>query len=886
MFLPWRLPISDDQHEQVFIERLSKVLHWAHQITGGDAALAEDLAQDAFLHFTAGRPPLQGISNIDKYLYVVLKNLFRSHLASVSRRRTVPFDPLAHENAMQTWRSADPERRLTVRDDLRRICLFVCERKETSKGASAFLLHFFHGLSLFDVSLVMQTTRGAVDERLSVIRKEARHWLHRPAPVLVRSGSDEADLMAELQSAIASTCHGDCFSADEVRRRYAPGASDLPKDRLAHLASCSKCLRLISELLQFPRDPGSTPTATPGDRDRLSRWQRNRAALFSMEPSELRLIVNGNLLATERVNGPDNNFSVAVVLREPLEFVEIWGDETTRLLFLCGISEPPDGKFEQEASLQLNGRRLQLNLRFTEPWPTIAINYQCRPNEHLSEVREPELVSSADTVLLRGKRSENRRFWRFSTPTFSTAIAIALIILLLFIPATETTLSASELLIRAEKWQQRITTTRTPVLHRRFSLTKQRSGGPAQRTFVDVWRREDARIKLSRWTDESGRVLSEVSRPLSQFPPVKEETIWQFEPSADAFVAAAGPLGRAAVVTAGDHTIIRIGSAELVLDRATNRPVEERLSLEMGEYVFSESSTETIPVAASPLFRASANSSSIDKRLRASIEPRRTVSPPAGVESKAEERELQVRRELHALQLATAATVIKNGTTIDVRLAPTSLEQEQQLRSALGRILGVNISILNTKAAVLDAVAINNPPTGATSSAKLREPLASKWLKLFFNTDSEVHAEEVRRVEAGQRLVSCAAEWRLLAERYPVNVERELSLEARATLAEIVDDLRAKIRRDLDDERNAISVLLQYAADLPIAAPSDPPCQSWESQAIRAADLVWEHEQAIEKFYAPIASDGVLLSDADTLLKLRNLSSSLDSVLRNSCSHK
>jgi DNA-directed RNA polymerase specialized sigma24 family protein len=103
MFLPWRLSASDNPHEQAFVERLGKVLLWARQITSGDTALAEDLAQDAFLHFTTARPPLKEISSLDKYLYVVLKNLFRSHLASISRRSAVPFDPLAHENAMETW---------------------------------------------------------------------------------------------------------------------------------------------------------------------------------------------------------------------------------------------------------------------------------------------------------------------------------------------------------------------------------------------------------------------------------------------------------------------------------------------------------------------------------------------------------------------------------------------------------------------------------------------------------------------------------------------------------------------------------------------------------------------------------------------------------------
>jgi DNA-directed RNA polymerase specialized sigma24 family protein len=885
MLLPkWRLPRSDDHHERAFIERLGKVLLWARQITAGDTSLAEDLAQDAFLHFTAGRPPLDEISNLDKYLYVVLKNLFRSHLASVSRRCVVPFDPLAHENAMQTWRSVNPERRLTLRDELRRICLFICERKETSKGASAFLLHFFHGLSLADVGVVMQTTRGAVDERLSVVRKETRRWLDRPGPALVRPGSSEVELMVELQSIIASTCRGECFSADEVRLRYAPGAAELPKDRLAHLASCSKCLGLVAELLDFPKDFGSPPAA-PGDQSRICRWQRKRTELLSTDPHELRLIVNGHLLATERVHGPDSDFSVSVVLQEPLDFVEIWSGETIRLLFLSGISEPPLGRFEQAASLDLNGRRLQLNLRFTEPWPTIAISFQAHTDENVGRVREKDSVRSVGLRFLSEKMPSKRLFGPFSIPAFSAVVALAMIFVWLFVQTRETTLGAAELLNKAEKWQQNITTADAPVLHRRFSLIALSRGSAVQRTFVEVWRRAGVNVKLSRWTDTSGRVLAEGRLVPSALSPLDQKSVWQFEPSADAFAAAAGLLDRAKVSTADGQATIRTGSAELVLDRATNRPVEERLSLNTGDYLFSESSTETIPLAASPFSRPLAGTRVKDnRRFPASSEPRPMDPPIANVDSKAEERELEVRRELHVMQLASAVAVVRDGDTINVQLAPTSIEQEQQLRIALGRIPGVIVSIFDTQAAVLDGAAIETPPVTASPNVKLEEPLATKWLKAFLRSPSQVHAEEELRVDAARRLVGLVAEWRLLAERYPVNVEGQLSTEARPILAEIVDDLGNRIRRGVNDERIAVAKLLDNASSGPNPIPVERPCEAWQWQAVRAADLLWENDQAIDQFYAPAPSGTP--SNADNLRKLRSLTDALDAVLQGACNNR
>jgi RNA polymerase sigma factor (sigma-70 family) len=886
MFLPWRFPASDDHHERVFIERLDKVIHWARQITSGEASLAEDLAQEAFLHFTAGRPSLEEISNLDKYLYVVLKNLYRSHLASVSRRCAVPFDPLAHENAMQTWRSVSPERHLALRDELRRICLFVCDRKETSKGASAFLLHFFHGLSVSDVSVLMQTTRAAVDERLSVVRKEARRRLERPVPVLIKSGSGEVDLMAELQSIIASSCRGECFTTEELQLCYAPGTSELPKDRLAHLASCSRCLGVVAQLLEFPRNSGSPPSAATRDRSRISRWQRKRAELLSTDPSELRLIVNGHLLATERVHSPDNDFSVSVALHEPLDFVEIWSGETTRLLFLSGISEPPDGKFEQEASLDLNGARLQLNLRFTEPWPTIAISYQACAGENVSRVPEHDSVRSLGIPV---PRDSTRRsgFWpRLSVPAFSSVVALVLIGVLLFVQTRETTLGAAELLNRAGIWQQSIATAQAPVLHRRFSLISQNRGATVQRTFVEVWRRAGVNVKLSRWTDVSGRVLAEARLTPAELTRLEPGTIWQFEPSADAFAAAAGLLDRATVSMTGDHAIIRTGTAELVLDRTTNRPVKETFSLDTGDYIFTESSTETIPLAASPLSAPLAETRPVDKQLRASMEPRRMEPPSTSADSQAEERELQVRRELHALHLAAAATVVREDGTITVQVAPTSVEQEQQIRDALERIPGVNISILSARDAVLRAVTIGSPSVAAPASGKLGEPPASKWLKASLISEPEVSAEEERRIDAARRLVTFVAEWRLLAERYPVTAKPHLSAEARAILGEIVEDLRTRIRREVDNEKAATASLLRNVPNAPSPIVSERPCETWQSQAVGAADLIWENEQATEQFYAPTPSGRAMVSDADSLRKLRSLTDALDSVLRVSCNRQ
>jgi DNA-directed RNA polymerase specialized sigma24 family protein len=876
MFLPWRLSAGDNPHEQAFVERLDKVLLWARQITSGDTALAEDLAQDAFLHFTTGRPPLHEISNLDKYLYVVLKNLFRSHLASVSRRSAVPFDPLAHENAIETWRSVNPERRLTLRDELRRICLFVCERKETSKGASAFLLHFFHNAPLSDVAVLMQTTRGAVDERLSVTRKEMRRWLDRPAPMLVRSGFSEDDLTMELQSIIAASSRGNCFSAEEARLRYGPEAGEMPKDRLAHLASCVRCLRMVAQLLEFPDHSGSPP-AVSSDQNRVSRWRRKRTDLLAAEPAELRLIVNGHLLATERVHHPNNEFTVLVALHEPLDFVEVRNGEVDRLLLLPGISEPPDGKFDQGASVDLLNSKLHLSLRFTEPWPTLAIQYQARTQECVAAARP---TIAALSVFRRPTLP------RLSIPAFSTVVALVMILILLFVQTRQTTLDAAELLNRAEKWQENITTERAPVLHRRFGLTKRGRGTATQLTFVDVWRSAGMNVRLSRWTDTAGHTLAEVKAAPSALPPLNAKTIWQFEPSADTFAAVVGAIDHAAVSVGKGQATIRTSAAELVLDRATNRPVAERLSFDDDEYVFSEYATETIPLAASPFVGLIVGKPAKAKHLGPSTDSSHVEIPYASLDSKPEERELRARRGLHLLGLGAAATIQRHGDTVDVQLAPTSADQVDQVQAALENIPGVRVSLLDAQAAVRDAAPIENRTDPVPRGGKLKEPLASKWLKVSLQSEAEIQAEEARRVEAAQHLVEQVAEWRLLAERYPIVTEAHLSAEAKSILNEIVNDLRTRIRRDITAELTAVAKLL-VAAGSP-AGQSDTAllCESWQSQAARAADLLWENDQAVEQFYAPAFAVAPAASGNDDLAKLRDLTYQLDIALRVSCNNR
>src|SRR5262249_18427057 len=153
----------------------------------------------------------------------------------------------------------------------------------------------------------------------------------------------------------------------------------------------------------------------------------------------------------------------------------------------------------------------------------------------------------------------------------------------------------------------------------------QARGEPARRTFVEVWRRAGSTVKFSRWSDASGRVLAEARLTPKDLTILNQATVWEFDPSDDVFKAA-GRVDGATVSASREHMIIRTSSAELILDRSSNRPIEERFSLPNGEYSFSEAATETIPLQESPLSAPPAAATRADRRP-AFIEPRRPEVP-------------------------------------------------------------------------------------------------------------------------------------------------------------------------------------------------------------------------------------------------------------------
>jgi hypothetical protein len=358
------------------------------------------------------------------------------------------------------------------------VCLFACERKETSKAGSILILRFFHAYSCAEIALLLRAGRNVVDSRLNLARQEARVYLEDPEKIKVigkpeprtlprpsLAGSTE-ELLLSFRKVIFASTSGHCLSKTRMRDLYRDDSLQVPDHSiLAHIVSCERCLGAVSKLLNLPplsdrgftgsdsgQQPpnGKTPAKPNGDRpqkDRIARWKRLARAISDHYPRELLVSVNGMPLAWEAVGRDGNDFSLRLQQSEPVEFVEVLSEQGIRLLSLTVPETPPNGPGEIKNEVELSDdRHISLSLRFETLWPTVHVCYSGSPAP-IAQIEptpkgNPETLSVAFRVFS----------WLFSARVLTPALAVFLIFALLFYQTRETTVSAATLLAKAEAW--------------------------------------------------------------------------------------------------------------------------------------------------------------------------------------------------------------------------------------------------------------------------------------------------------------------------------------------------------------------------------------------------------------------------------------------------
>lgn len=389
--LTWReesaVPASIDQ---LLASRYSQLLHWGAVLTRGDTGKAEEIVQELCLYFTLTQPDLTSVANLDGYLYTSLRHIYLSGLARSSREAlhfvsVAEFD--SFESALTGSSVGDPLQR---QNDLRRICGYAVWRKESSKSASYFILHFFHGYGRREIAELACLPISAIYNKLKIARSEVVSYLEAPGklrvvnrdlppqPALSWSLLSTPELFSELRKTILRARTSACLDPEQLLAHYrAPAPKPVSCSLLAHIVSCERCLSLVDRHFRRPtlqdREPldcfgSSSEGSSGGDQKTLKalhavrmRWGKVR----EHRPRTLSIAVNGQIIAFHDVRAEHSKLSARIEHPENAKFVEVFSEQDVRFALLPVGEFPPGGSHERTQRVELSDDRwLELSLTF------------------------------------------------------------------------------------------------------------------------------------------------------------------------------------------------------------------------------------------------------------------------------------------------------------------------------------------------------------------------------------------------------------------------------------------------------------------------------------------------------------------------------------------
>ena len=408
-------PDARPTFEDIFFKHYTRLLEWAMQLTGRNRSDAEDLVQELYVRFAGSGPVGEHIENAEDYLFSVLRNL---QYARVRRARTSAIDDLSvvdYDSAERGLRAIDRNGILFVREDLHRVCDYLCERKDTSRSASVFILRYFLGYFPHEVMRVVQSTRSAVDKAVRAARTEARLELERPGvlrqigsakgsrPRTLAEAGDSQGLFLALRAKVFRSCIGDCFGPSLLEGKYEQPAQGFTTVELAHLVSCPDCLDRANRLLGLPllserspdetigRDtpqgPGASAGASPvlvssrpkrksEDPSPRKRMERCLQEVHQHRPQRLLIAVDGDIRASQRVTAELSELRVELRPMEKPTFIEVLSEQSICLAFVLVQTLIPEGGLRQVQEIELSDdRTMKVAVSFTAESPMIEVVY-------------------------------------------------------------------------------------------------------------------------------------------------------------------------------------------------------------------------------------------------------------------------------------------------------------------------------------------------------------------------------------------------------------------------------------------------------------------------------------------------------------------------------
>ena len=866
----WKRDQSPSQtpHEDKFLDRYGLVFSWALELTQ-NRQQAEDLTQDAFLDFTRSKPDLSQIRNLDAFLYQSVRNLHRSQLYRHLRRQQLLNSAFDYDSVTEGLQVIDQAYLFQVWEELRRVCRFVCEEKESSKFASTFILRFFHGYMLSEVARVARLSAKTIDKQHRVLRAEVRLYLanpgklqgidgRMPAPLVearasVGAPNSSESFLRELRQTIYASCHGACFSVAKIEQLYAADSSELPDHGvLAHIVSCSRCLDLVNRTLGIPlleeRTGGSDDRQAPGSSDsplgtggrpgqrqgssvaspgQIKKWKRRGDAIDECQPQKLIMLVDGLPRASMSVQPGHNDVDVNLDGEgdDPL-FIEILSEQDVRLLSLYVTNPPPDGAFQQEHELRLSDNRLLgLSVRFGPLSPTVHISYDAPETEASEETHEPLAEKSASKKIATFSRlvppsflsTWERPSWLFTWRGWSAVVSGILIICLVLYQTEFTTVSASTLLTKSAAWESSAVRNSSQAIHQVFTLEERSRGREviASRRRVEVWRNPQHNKKLSRVYDEHGVILGSSSEPLPIRP--TPENVWQFEPESGNYHRLVPRLQDAKVQARSDRYEIEAPAASLTLDRASYRPVAETIVFGEREFHFEEIAVGTLLETGTPLADTISSTNTLGSGKPA-------VAPRGPRQADLAEAELRARVALHEISADLGEPIeVQSGTqgagSVSVVGIVPSAERKQELLAALRGIPHVTAQLETEQEAARRK--LNAPVTRAEPEIVTVHSPIEKELLQYFGDPLAVENFSKHALAVTEDLMVHASALRRLSERYPApGAEGELALSPSSR------QMLQKMRRDhyhaMSGTTSELTTSLRPVLQSIVAAPPEP----------------------------------------------------------------
>jgi DNA-directed RNA polymerase specialized sigma24 family protein len=405
-------------------------------------------------------------------------------------------------------------------------------------------------------------------------------------------------LLAELRHMLFAARHSACLPADSLLAFYRDAFPEpIECSLLAHLVSCQQCLDLLNDFMKRPRidqrvpgesmDSDQAPDNSDKTRDSGSTLRfigrsgslktkreelhaaglRRREQIYQHWPARLSIAVNGELQASQAIQAETSELKAHVDRSVRAEFVEVFSEQGLRLL-LAGVADvPPEGPQTRQLFMGLsNGRQLEAILEFGSQGLSITIRYH-DPQFATVEASERNPRREATIVLpsdLQAQPRTHRRvlvaqLWRtlgqlmpstgWALSTASGVLAVAGIFFYSHRPATH--LDAGDLLARTEAQEQQ-TVVAGWAEHRTFHIEKLAGDGALTSLgHTDMWRNGEK--SAQRFYDDQGQLLAGEWRDAQHFWSYNQAdgltaqkqttedasatpgTVWQTEPSADAF---------------------------------------------------------------------------------------------------------------------------------------------------------------------------------------------------------------------------------------------------------------------------------------------------------------------------------------------------------------